>query len=284
MPELITGISSVALVGSLDLAFGDIMGSCVFNLVILALMDPMNGKVSIFSNAGKGHVLSASFSVLLIGVAALSIALAGIIPTVFHISISTPIIFIIYVVGMRTLYRYEKGVIDEFVTEAARELEYKDIDLRRAIVLFAVNAVFVIVAATFLPFIAERIAHMTGLGTTFVGSAFVALTTSLPEVVISIAALRLGAIDMAIANMFGSNMFNIMVLGVDDIFYLRGDVFADVSSSHIVTAMIAVVMTSIAVIALTYRQTKNALLRFGWGTFTILVIGLFNFVVLYMMK
>ena len=284
MPELITGVSSVVLVGSLDLAFGDIMGSCVFNLVILALMDPMNGKTPIFNVAGRGHVLSASFSVLLIGVAVISISLAGIIPTVFHISMSTPIIFIIYVVGMRSLYKYEKTVIDEFVSGAAEELEYKDIALKKAIVMFAVNAVFVIAAAIFLPYIAERIAHMTGLGTTFVGSAFVALTTSLPEVVVSIAALRLGALDMAIANMFGSNMFNIMVLGVDDIFYTSGSVFAGVSQSHIVTGMIAVVMTSIAVIALIYRQTKSALLRFGWGTFTILIIGLLNFVVLYMIR
>lgn len=284
MPELITGVSSVALVGELDLAFGDIMGSCVFNLAILALMDPMNGKVSIFSNAGKGHVLSASFSVLLIGIAAISIETAGFVPTFWHISLSTPIIFIVYFVGMRTLYKYEKSVIDEFVTDAVKVLEYKGIGLRRAIVMFAINAAFVIVAAIFLPFIAERIARITGLGTTFVGSAFVALTTSLPEVVISIAALRIGAIDMAIANMFGSNMFNIMVLGVDDIFYTKGAVFAEVSKSHTVTAVISIVMASIAVIALTYRQTKNALLRFGWGTFTILIIGLFNFLVLYLMK
>lgn len=284
MPELMTGISSVALVGDLDLAFGDIMGSCVFNLAILALMDPMNGKVSIFSNVGKGHVLSAAFSVLLIGIAAISIAISGFIPTVFHISMSTPVIFLIYFVGMRSLYKYEKGVIDEFVSEAHVKLEYKDIGLKKALVMFSINASFVIVAAIFLPFIAERIAHTTGLGTTFVGSAFVALTTSLPEVVISIAALRLGAIDMAIANMFGSNMFNIMVLGVDDIFYTKGSVFADVSRSHIVTAVISIVMASIAVIALTYRQTESALLRFGWGTFSILIIGLFNFLILYLMK
>ena len=86
---------------------------------------------------------------------------------------------------MRTLYKYEKSVIDEFVTEAVKELEYKEIGLKRAIVMFAINAAFVIVAAIFLPYIAEHIAELTGLGTTFVGSAFVALTTSLPEVVIS---------------------------------------------------------------------------------------------------
>ena len=54
--------------------------------------------------------------------------------------------------------------------------------------------------------------------------------------------------------------------------------------SHTVTAIIAIVMASIAVIALTYRQTKSALLRFGWGTFSILIIGLFNFLVLYLMR
>ena len=284
MPELMTGISSVALVGELDLGFGEIMGSCVFNLAILALMDPMNGRVSIFSKAGKGHVLSASFSVLLIGIAAISIETSSFVPTFWHISLSTPIIFFIYIVGMRTLYKYEKSVIDEFVSEVAEELEEKGITLKRAIIMFSINAAFVIVAAIFLPFVAQRVAELTGLGTTFVGSTFVALTTSLPEVVISIAALRLGAVDMALANMFGSNMFNILVLGVEDVFYTRGSIFTEVSRNHSVTALIAIVMTSIAVIALTYKQTKSALLRFGWGTFTILIVGLFNFLVLYLMR
>ena len=284
MPELITGVSSVALVGEVDLGFGEIMGSCVFNLAILALMDPMNGKVSIFSEAGKGHVLSAAFSVLLIGIAAISIETSGFVPSFWHISFSTPIIFIVYIVGMRTLYKYEKSVINEFVSEVAVELEAKGIGLKRALVMFSINAGVVIVAAIFLPYIAEHIAELTGLGSTFVGSTFIALATSLPEVVISIAALRLGAIDMAIANMFGSNMFNILVLGVEDIFYTHGPIFAVVSKNHTVTGVISIAMASIAVIALTYRQTKSALLRFGWGTFTILIIGLFNFFVLYMLR
>ena len=62
---------------------------------------------------------------------------------------------------------------------------------------------------------ANEIAVLTELGTTFIGTTLVALTTSLPEAVTTFAAIKIGANDMAIGNLFGSNMFNMFVIGLN---------------------------------------------------------------------
>ena len=115
----------------------------------------------------------------------------------------------------------------------------------------------VIIAAIFLPKIGEGIAETTGLGQTFVGNIFIALSTSLPEVVVSISAVKMGAIDLAVGNLFGSNIFNILILAIDDIFFVKGPILSFVNTSHIISALSAILMTAIAIIGLTYRSEKR---------------------------
>ncbi|WP_290792400.1 hypothetical protein [Flavihumibacter sp. UBA7668] len=80
-------------------------------------------------------------------------------------------------------------------------------------------ALIIIVAALALPFFAEHIAESAGLIKSFVGTLFLAASTSLPEIAVSIAAVRMGALDMAIGGLLGSNIFNILILSIDDLFY-----------------------------------------------------------------
>ena len=80
----------------------------------------------------------------------------------------------------------------------------------------------VVGAAIWLPEIGAGIARQTGLGEALVGSLFIAITTSLPEIAVSIAAVRIGALDLAISNILGSNLFNLLILGLDDAFYRQG--------------------------------------------------------------
>ncbi|MBI5468630.1 MAG: sodium:calcium antiporter [Deltaproteobacteria bacterium] len=273
LPELMTGISSVSFAGLPDLTAGDIMGSCVFNLMILALLDPMDKSSPIFSRVGQSHLLSGSFGVLLIGIAAVSIMTGGLVPSVGHIGLYTPVIIIVYAAGMRAVYFYEKRFINRLVAEALETPKYPETTLQRAAVLYAANAVIVVAVAIALPFIAGRLAVTTGLGTTFMGTVFVAVTTSLPEVVVSVSAVRMGAPDLAIGNLFGSNMFNIVILAIDDIFYLKGPLFSDISAAHASTAVMAILMTAVALVALTYRRDKKAFLRFGWDSIAMIAMG-----------
>lgn len=269
LPELITGISAVAIVNVPDIALGDVMGSCIYNLAILALMDAMNGKRPLFLGAGRGHLLSAGFGVFLISIAVVSILLGPNVPSIGHVGLYTPVIIIVYAIGVRAVYYYEKGLIKKYVAGAVKKLRYRDVPFGRAVALFGINALVIIAAASMLPATAAGLAEQTGLGDTFMGSVFVAMTTSLPEVVVSIAAIRIGAQDMAIANMLGSNMFNILVLAVDDIFYTKGPLLSHISVNHTVTGLMAIIMTAVVVIGLTYPPERKGIGRLTWCSVTL---------------
>src|SRR4030067_3637451 len=76
LPELVTGISSVTYADVPNIAVGDVLGSCAFNLLILALLDTSSKPMPISAKAHHGHVLSAGFGILLLSIVALSISLA----------------------------------------------------------------------------------------------------------------------------------------------------------------------------------------------------------------
>jgi len=137
--------------------------------------------------------------------------------------------------------------------EVATELQYGDIPLRSAVLNYAGAALLVIGAALWLPRLGAEIAGQTGLGEAFVGSLFVAITTSLPEIVVSLTAVRLGAIDLGIGNILGSNLFNLLILGLDDVFYRQGPLLAAADASHGVAIFAVVALNALFLIGLTYR-------------------------------
>jgi cation:H+ antiporter len=124
----------------------------------------------------------------------------------------------------------------------------------------------VIVAAVWLPRLGADLARQTGLGQAFVGSLFVAITTSLPEIVVSLAAVRIGAVDLGIGNVLGSNLFNLLILGLDDLFYRRGPLMADADASHVMSVVAIVMMNGLFLIGLTYKvMTKRFVVAWDTG-------------------
>ena len=284
LPELITGISSVAFADAPDIAVGDVMGSCVFNLSLIALMDMLHGPHRICSRAEHSHNLSAGFGVLLVGFATLSISAAAGVPSFGRISFSTPIIIGLYALAIRSVFLFQKKQVAQHIGEIAPDLQYGHISTKEASVKYSVNALIIVGAAAWLPFIGDRLAETTGLGRSFVGSILIAMTTSLPELVISISALRIGAADMAIANLLGSNLFNMVILAIDDLAYPGGPLFSAVSQNHAITGTIAVIMTGIVVVSLMYRLEKKTALRIGWDALALMLAYLVNIVLLYRLR
>jgi cation:H+ antiporter len=281
LPELMTGISSVAVVGVPDIAVGNALGSCAFNLLILAFLDASVRKVPISSRAHQGNVLSAGFGILLLSVVALGIYTAELPLPGRWIGIYTFFIVMIYLAAMRIVFSYEKRQIEIMVKAGAAEVRYGEVSLKSAVRNYALNALVVIIAAAVLPSVGEGIAEATGLGETFVGNVFIALITVLPEVVVSLSAVRLGAVDLAIGNLFGSNIFNVLILAVDDALFVRGPLFSHVEPSHIIPALSAIAMTSIAVIGLTYRARRKPVFL-AWDAIAIVVIFIVDMMLLYM--
>jgi cation:H+ antiporter len=116
------------------------------------------------------------------------------------------------------------------------------------------------VAAPFLAWSAERIAEETGVGTTFIGTSLFAITTSLPELVTAVASVRLGAFDLAVGNLFGSNAFNMAAFLFADLAYREGDLLSNLSSVHALTALWSILMMNIGLMGIIYRAEKRFIL------------------------
>lgn len=263
LPELVNGSAASGIFGVPDLAVGDVLGSCLFNLLLIALLDALAGRTPVASRARAGHQLSLAFGVLLIAVVGIGFLAEPRLPSFLGLGLTSWLLAGLYLLGVKTIFLQGRRELTEDIGEMAGRMKSAELTLRGAIVRYAANAVLVALAGTALPHLASDLAARTGLGQTFVGNAIVALVTSLPETVVCIAALRLGAVDLAFGNIFGSNMFNMIVLVVGDACYRRGPILEAVDPSHLIVVLGVVLMNAIALVGLAYRSVTKRLLL-GW--------------------
>jgi cation:H+ antiporter len=237
----------------------------MFNLLILSLMDAVQPE-PISARAHQGHALSIGFGLVLIGVAGIGLVADRRLPPVGWIGLYTPVLIALYFVAMRVIFAHERHRRALETQEVAQELQYGETSLRSALVQYSLAAVAVIAAALWLPGLGAELARQTGLGEAFVGSLFVAITTSLPEIVVSLAAVRIGALDLGIGNVLGSNLFNLLILGLDDLFYRHGPLLADAGASHSISVAAIVIMNGLFLIGLTYKvMTKRFVVSWDTG-------------------
>jgi len=273
VPELATGISAVALVKIPDLAIGTIMGSCIFNILIVALLDVVYRQAPILSKVSPNHLMSVGMGILLVALAAVSIffgeQISGLV--LGWIGIPSILAIVLYLVGVRwTLRSAQEGHVASSPVDNTR---YSHITMREVWLKFILAGLAVIGSGIWLAFIGEEIAATTGLGNSFVGTLFLAISTSMPELALTIAAVRLGAIDMAVADVLGANMINIAKIFLIDIFYTDGSILSSVSKAHITSAVVAIVMSLVVLIALRFRQKRKTFRVVSW--YAVLLVGIY---------
>lgn len=258
LPELFTGISSVVLVDTPDIAVGDVMGSCAFNLLILAILDYFVPGKPISSVVTKSHVLAGLFGIFLITLSVIAMVFGNHIPVIGWFSSISVLLIIIYILAIRLIFKNEQRQMYGKDNIAVHP-EPKTISLNRAIKRYIFFALIVIAAAIGLPFFADHLADEAGLSKSFVGTLLVAATTSLPELAVSIAAVRMGSMDIAVGNLLGSNIFNMLILAIDDLLYAKGSLLTAANTSHALSGMVAVLMTVIAGIGILYSSPSKKL-------------------------
>ncbi len=282
LPELFTGISAVAIVKAPDLTIGNLLGACAFCLLNLALLDIVFRSDSpLLTQASRTHRLSAGLSMALVAVAVGSIFISLRNPELGRlgwVGIYTPIIILLYLIVMRVVFNYERGQRVQTHRDREASLRYEHISLGRTYLYFAIATVFVIGAGIWLATIGEDIAEATGWGESFVGSLFLAFTTALPEIMVSYSALRLGAVDMCIANLIGSNLFDITIIGIVDLIYEQPILAAVLEpESHIVIGIAVLLMTGILIAGLFSRPRGKTPLRVTWYAPLMVVVFIVGF-------
>ncbi len=250
LPELSIGWAAVRI-DAADLAVGELLGSCLWNLLLLAILDlGIRSGGRMLSRQSAAHALTATVSVLLV-----ALALVGLITrfdgVFLRMSPSSWSILLTYILCIRLIYEDHQSVNGPIDRETVRKGS-----LRWAVAGYVACAAVIFLAAPQLAITTEALAEATGIANTFLGVSVVALITSLPEAVTTIAAIRLGAVNMAVANIFGSNAFNLVTLGIVDL-ATPESVFAIVSGAHLVTGIAVIVVSAVALLGLLYRAEKR---------------------------
>ncbi|MBN1537367.1 MAG: sodium:calcium antiporter [Anaerolineales bacterium] len=254
LPEVLTTISSINQ-GVLNLAAGNLLGSNMFNMFLLAILDMTHRKERLLRKAALKHALSGSLAVFLIGLVVFFV-MADIQASVGWIGLDSLFIILAYVIAMRLIQKnnqFSASAVSNF------EIPKGTPSLGRGLMGFGIAALALVFITPVMVRNSAAIAELTGLGTTFIGTTLVALVTSLPELVTTLAAVRLGANDMAIGNLFGSNLFNIFALGLTDIFYLEGRFIGMIDPGFLLIGMLGLIMTSMGLIGNLARLERRIL-------------------------
>jgi cation:H+ antiporter len=276
MPELATGVSSVSLLGKPNLTLGDLFGSNLLNIVIIALLDIVYTKGPLLYFVSTGVIFVATLSAMFLAVVATfmyivqnvsSLAIAN------YVGLYSPILFGLYLLTQYMLFRY-RPVEQEKPGVIVEKGRYERLTMRKVVIGFSLAAITTIGAGIWLSYIGDEMATVTGLGTTFVGTVFLAAATSAPEIVVCLSSVRLGALDMAVGNALGSNIFNMgVIIFVDDLAFTRGPLFSYTTPEHMSTALFGVLMSCLIVIALVFRLRYWS--RVWVGADTVLLVGLY---------
>jgi cation:H+ antiporter len=260
--QLFASVSAVVLHDLPDLAVSGLIGSSMFNMMLIGLLDLTSRDKPVSNVIHNGHILTVGFGIILMGAVAVDILFGKHLPVITAVRNTDPItlaIVPIYLLAMKITFRHERARLSEACESASSpdETNLAKSSWPRLLTEFAICAVCIVAASCYLPALAEQIHASTGWGENFIGSSFIAITTCLPELAVSVSAARRGSFDMAVASLLGSNLCYIVILSIADFCYSKEPLLRHVSQMNLLTALSAIISMGIVVVALTYRSEKK---------------------------
>jgi cation:H+ antiporter len=272
LPELAVA-TTATFRGAPALSIGDVLGSAAVNLVVLAVADAVSGRRALTSIQGSpSMILQGLLGVMLLSIAAMP-AITGD-RVVFGAGISSWVMLAVYLGGIRLLANSNAPQEWRVVHDRQPKRDSKtgeDEASMRPLVLKTVAAGAVIVVAGFLlARTGESLAEQSGLGTNFFGAVFLAFATSLPEWSTVIAAVRLRRYEMAISDIFGTNLFNVTIIVIVDLLHPGGPVLLETGPSAAFGALLALLLTVFFMVGMLERRDRTVL-RMGWDSMAVIL-------------
>lgn len=202
-PEIVVSIIS-ALEGNPGLALGNAYGSNIANIALVLGVTALISPIAI-----QSQVVRKEFPVLLIvtGIAVLLLlnGQMGVFEGVVLLGI------LALLIGL-SIWKAKSGKDDSIVAEVEQELAEKVMTRQQAIMWVVIGLILLIASSRLLVWGAVGVAEAFGVSDLIIGLTIVAIGTSLPELVSSIAAARKGEHDMILGNIIGSNLFNTLAV------------------------------------------------------------------------
>jgi cation:H+ antiporter len=250
LPEIATDVSAVRQ-GNATLAIGDLFGSSMMNMAILAAADLVTRQTRLATEVAFTQPLLGALAVSLTSVAAIGVLAPGTF-TILGIGWPPLLLGAGYVLGMRLLSSNRPRPARASPAQAGARRS-----MRRAVAGFSVSTVVILAAAPHLASSGAALAQQWGIATGFFGVAFLAAATSLPEAAVVFTAVRHGAHDLAVGNLLGSNCFNMLVLLILDVVDGSGALLNNVESGVVVSALVATLLMGQVLLDLLNRPERR---------------------------
>jgi len=272
LPEAVTSLTAVMALGSGDLAVGNMLGSNIFNIFLIVIMDVLFRQASITNQMpfNRERLLPGLFTIIFTFIVILEMTLSRFLhwPQLWGAGVGSWMIFILYFVSVRLCFSRDHRGMD---ANKAIPPSVQNESMAKMYVNLVASATLVVIASVWLANVADQLALLTGWGRTFIGTLFLACATSLPEMVVTISALKLSSLDLALGNIFGSNMINIFIIALSDLAYRPQALLSSVAGVHNITAMAGILMTVVAFWGIR-NSRKSTFFRLGWDSMVLSVL------------
>ena len=259
LPELTTDLFAT-WGGHPNLAAGDLFGSGMANMLILALGDLLTRGTRVFPRVAVNQALVGAIGIGLTTTAILG-AVSGVHASLLGFGWPSIAIGLLYLGGMRVLHQNRAGVPfaspGEKTPEPRAASPAESRSLGRTLLSFGVAALVILIAARYLASSAVEIADQLGVATGFIGVLLVAVTTSMPEAAVSVASIRAGSYDLAVGNLVGSNCFNMAILIPMDFVDGPGSIFGKFEPNVLAAGAVAVILIAMAIVEILNRSERR---------------------------
>jgi cation:H+ antiporter len=289
LPELVTTLTASSS-GNGNLALNNMFGGMILQLAVLAMADLCVKSGTLSSKPHKPTVAVAGLLCITSLSAVLIIKSIGDMAMAYHVGIGSGIITILYIISMYLLSRSQSrdtwspvDLPEEEISETGRANQYDSLSLIRLSTFAVICGIAILICGVLVVRLADTLAVQTGLGASFIGASLLAMTTSLPELSTSIAAVRVKAYTMAISNIFGSNMIMTFLLFPNDLAYTYGPIINEIGPSATFALGAGIFMTAIYCIGLLLRP-KVKIMGMGIDSFAIIICYVSSLIAIYSLR
>lgn len=274
LPGIITSVTTAAN-GYAELSASNAIGGIAAQTAFLAIADIAYKEANLeHAAASPANIMQGTLLVTLLALPLLAANSPSI--TIWGVHPATLVMFGAYVYGIRMVGQARTRPMwrprqTPETQEDAPDEHHKQENLSRLWLEFLLFAALLAGAGLVVARTGEVIAGRTGLSETAVGALFTAVSTSLPELVTAIAAVRRGALTLAVGDIIGGNAFDTLFLAVADIAYRDGSIYHAVTQRQSFLIALAILMTGILVLGLVRRE-KRGVANIGFESFLILLL------------
>ena len=260
LPEFITDVSAVKLHAA-NLAAGDLFGSSLTNMAILAVLvlmpftrDAVVAEPAGSDETGAPVLFSAWLAIVLTALGTLFTLLhsgAGF----FGLRLPSLTLLLVWIAGTRVLFsrQHAAPVTPGLAANTTAQEASGSKQLVLPALIFGAGSAIIFLAAPAFANCARQFSADSGLGESFVGTWMLGFSTALPEFVTSMTACRLGAFDLAVANLYGSCAFNMVVFFPMDLASSRS-VFSFLDPVLTISGLLAIALMLVGLAAVAYRR------------------------------